>query len=168
MNDELLNINEEMLLQSQEYEVFLMNIEASIIFRGKDLQTWESEISLPVIRNSSELSPQEIEVLNQTVLNKTEVIMANLAIAKSVHIAAQTNQDIAMIKARERLSAQFALEGRKDPAAAAFEKLCLSECEKTYVLLQHATLILEFWNAHSYKLMRADDRLRSLSIAKRM
>lgn len=164
---DILEQDHNFLQDSLEFEAWICNIEASIIFKTKSLKDWNTLLNIPTITNNQELSNIELEMLNHRALNMVEIVMSNLAIAKSGYFSAKANHELDMIRVRKNIQTEYSTTNRKLPSNENLEKLCLLECMRSYKLFVMSEIIQEFWNVQSYKLNQYNTRLTSLNISKR-
>lgn len=156
---------EELLEDSQAYEIWLVTVINSVVYREKSLQEWEVELNLPDA--SASINPDEVEKFNNKLLNLTEVIMSNTAYSKVAFLKADAAHKEAMLRAREDILIELEGSIKRAPSADSMEKMCETRCLASYKLLESSRAIYEFWNTHSYKLNRLHDRMTSLNILKK-
>lgn len=157
---------EDFLQSSMEFEAWLINMQASTMFLGKSLIDWSAELSIPTVSSDSEMTVTEVELLHNRTINSIEIVMTNLAIAKSAFLAAKSSHEIAMIRCRKAIMDHNTLEGKKNPSNESLEKLCLLRCMKTYLIFSMSEVIHDFWNIQSFKLSRLSERLTSINYIK--
>lgn len=162
-----IELDEELLEDSVEYEAWLINTESSITFRGNNLATWTEELCIPTISLDSELSINELELLNQRIINITDVVMNNLSLAKIAFSAAKTNYELDLMNNKRILCDTFILEGKRIPGNETLTSLAAEKCQKSFRIMARSELVFEYWNTQSYKLIRLDSRMTSLGVAKR-
>lgn len=167
MTDIPIELDENLLGDSVEYESWLINIESSITFRGKNLSSWTEELNIPTLSIDSELSIQELELLNQRLINLISIVMDNLALSRAAANGAKLNYELGVINQKRILCDIAEQEGRRIPSKDTLNDLASERCSQLFRQLGRSELVFEYWNTQSYKLKNLDSRITSLSFAKR-
>ena len=164
-DEQVTNDIESLVSDSSSYETWFLSVLNSVVFRGKTLEEWEEELRLPDA--SSSINLEVLEEFNNKLLNITQVIGRNLATARSVHLQAESKHQIAMLLAREEILEKLPAVQRA-PSAESLEKLSELKCLESLKLKLISETIFEFWNTHSFKCNRLNERITSLNILKKM
>lgn len=156
---------ENLVSDSSSYETWFLSVLNSVSFRGKTLEEWEEELNLPDA--SSSINLEVLEEFNNKLLNVTQVIGRNLASSRAAYLQSDSHHKVAMLKAREDILAKLPV-GHRSPSADSLDKASELKCIESLKLKLIAETIFEFWNTHSFKCNRLNERITSLNILKKM
>lgn len=166
MYNNSLDIDEEMLQTSMDFEAFLLNVEASLIFKNKSLKEWYDLVKLPVIPVDRELSAIEIDLINQNIFNISEIILSNFSLSKSLYLISKNKLETERYKNKKKLETDYQLNNKKLPnTKKAFDELVEETCIKYINICYRAEAVMEFWKEQVTKLNIMNSRMTSLSIA---
>lgn len=165
MVEDVEEVVQSFLEDSQAYELWLITVMNSVVYRDKSLQEWEEFLNLPDA--SSSINTDEVEKFNNKLINLTETVGSNTAYSKVAYLKAEAAHKEAMLKERAKILDEIEGSIKRAPSADSMEKMCENRCIKTLKIFESSRAIYEFWNTHSYKLNRLHDRMTSLNILKK-
>lgn len=166
MNEEQITSDvEELVSDSDYYETWFLSVLNSVVFRGKTLEEWEEALVLPDA--SSSINLETLESFNNKLLNINQIVGANLAASRSTYLQADAKHKISMLRAREYILDNLPV-GARTPSADSLDKSSELKCIDSLKLKLISETIFEFWNTHSFKTNRLNERITSLNILKKM
>lgn len=136
--------------------------ENRIPFRGKTLIEWSADIVMKPLHDK--MSYIEVQAYNYEFVRVNDLIMSNLAFAKS-HLEMTTAQyNNALRLAQNRIIENInADKTKKMLGADALERFAALECVKQAMAMDLASLIYEYWKTHSDKMKLLDSRLQNIN-----
>lgn len=141
----------------------------SIKFRKKSINEWIDATKLPEIKEK--MSIDELEEFNHKFLNINEIIMSNLAFARSGFNTAKLHYSSKILKAKTDIIREIhewnntnSNKPRRVPGSEILEEQAKHRCIEVYSAFQLAEMFYEFWQIMHDKLKLIDNRLTGMNI----
>ena len=147
-----------------DYERYTYAIHNVVLFNGKTLNQWQEEVVVPQFSGLSSL--QEQDMLNHAYIERCEVVMSNLARAKSAKGYANMHYKSTIIKEKDRIVAEYARTNRKLPSNERVEDLAKIRHMDGYIASHLADTFYEFWEVLYQKINMINFRLTGMNTMK--
>lgn len=134
----------------------------SILFRGTSLSDWSDQLSFSELK--TDLSLAELEAYNIQFIHKSEIIMKNVAFARSACDLAKIQYKSTLGRQKIDMLSDFKKQSIRAPAKEVLEIMALDAISSEHTAYQIAELLLEFWVSMHIKLKLVSERLTSLNI----
>lgn len=155
-----------------EHERHSFSIHSSITFKGKTMEQWLQDCKIPDLESVETLSEQE--ELNKQYINKCELVMTNLAYARSDFMYIKMKYKNALINAQEGIKSEIATwnaenpnsKSRRVPGAETLEGSAKARVMDIYNAYYISQIFKEFWETIYEKINMVNFRLTGLNSLK--
>ncbi len=137
-------------------------IENGLLFRKKTINQWAEEIALPYL--DSRMSVTEIQDFNFKFIEINEIVMENLAYAKSYNELSKAKYEIAKQHKQDSIISEIKADSTKRlPGVDALDRMAAGGCINEYNALKMTEVFLEFWRVQYDRLRLLDSRLSNIN-----
>lgn len=132
-----------------------------IKFRGRTLGEWEVLIAYPHLHENPTVT--EAQRFNIKYIEVNEIIMRNLAVAKSAFVLASSTYQSKLKSKQKAIVDKLIAENKKIPGMDSVEKMATLNCASEYHAMKIAELFVDFWKTCYDKMYLLDARLSNIN-----
>lgn len=139
-------------------------ITSGLSFRNKTLVQWEEFLSLPSI--SENMAPSDLISFNLKYIEINEIVMNNLAYAKSLYDISYANYKNNYRTVQESIIESYQNQNKK-VAVEFINQYTSSKCADLFYVVKINEIFYNFWKIYHDKISLLDSRLSNLSFLMR-